>query len=49
MPEHMPISFLFNNEGDVVVEFPEEALSVSLPVTCVARTSTGSMCPTVLP
>lgn len=35
MPEHMPISILFSNEGDVVVEFPEEALTVSLPVTCI--------------
>jgi len=35
MPEHMPISILFSNAGDVVVAFPEEALTVSLPVTCV--------------
>jgi len=35
MSEHMPLSFRFNNPGDVVVEFPDEELSVSLPVTRV--------------
>ena len=35
MPEHVGLSFLFNNAGDVVVKFPDERLCVSLPVTCV--------------
>ena len=35
MSEHIGLSFLLNNAGDVVVEFPDEKLCVSLPVTCV--------------
>jgi hypothetical protein len=35
MSEQVDLSFLFNNAGDVVVEFPDEKLRVSLLVTCV--------------
>src|SRR5262245_60278928 len=35
MSEHIALSFVFDNPGDVVIEFPDEQLRVSLPVTCV--------------
>jgi hypothetical protein len=35
MPEHVGLSFLFSNAGDVVVEFPDGKLCVSLPASCV--------------
>jgi hypothetical protein len=35
MSEHVSLSFLFNNAGDVVVEFPDEKLCISLPATFV--------------
>lgn len=35
MPEHIPLSVVFSNPGDVAVEFPGEGLCISLPMTCV--------------
>lgn len=35
MSEHIPFSIRFDNPGDVVVEFPDETMSVSLPLTRV--------------
>lgn len=37
MSEHLPLSVRFSNAGDVVMEFPDEGLSVSLPVTRVGK------------